>query len=663
MENLLLAVVLWPFIGALISYIIGRYNKDARNWFAIFVTVSDFILMVSLFNYASNTQPLGFVYEGFAGGSLFFLLDGFRYVYGTIAAFMWMMTTIFSREYFGHYRNRNRYYMFNLMTLGSTLGVLLSADFITTFIFFEIMSFTSYVMVIHDEKPKAQRAAQTYMAVAVIGGLAMLMGIFLIKYNVGTTNYVELFEAVKSFISKGGNVNILYISGILMMIGFGGKAGLFPIHIWLPAAHPAAPAPASALLSGILTKSGVFGALIISSRIFFHNETWGMIMLVLGLITMFLGAFLALFSIDLKRTLALSSVSQIGFITVGVGMSCILGHHNALAIRGTILHMVNHSLIKLVLFMFSGAVYMNLHKLDLNDVRGFGRKKPLLMFIFLMGYLSIIGMPFFSGYVSKTLLHESIVEKIWLFENYSAQSSFFRFAEAVFTLSGGFTAAYMTKLFVCIFIEKNNTKQKEYDDLKGKYMNPLSAFALVGSAVILPFLGIVTQYMDKIADFTQGFMFGEAPEHAVHYFQWANLRGAIASLSIGAIVYLLLIRGVMMEKGEDGKTQYVNLWPSWLDFENIVYRPLLGTALPFIGQMVFRVAETLPPFLMAKGYQFFKFIEKSLKKPLKVEEIEEGVSEDEIPGLERIMSSSISYAMLQFSIALIIISVIMISMN
>ena len=135
--------------------------------------------------------------------------------------------------------------------------------------------------------------------------------------------------------------------------------------------------------------------------------------------------------------------------------------------------------------MFSGAVYMNLHKLDLNDVRGFGRKKPLLMFIFLMGYLSIIGMPFFSGYVSKTLLHESIVEKIWLFENYSAQSSFFRFAEAVFTLSGGFTAAYMTKLFVCIFIEKNNTKQKEYDDLKGKYMNSLSAFALVGSAVIL----------------------------------------------------------------------------------------------------------------------------------------------------------------------------------
>ena len=154
MENLLLAVVLWPFIGALISYIIGRYNKDARNWFAIFVTVSDFILMVSLFNYASNTQPLGFVYEGFAGGSLFFLLDGFRYVYGTIAAFMWMMTTIFSREYFGHYRNRNRYYMFNLMTLGSTLGVLLSADFITTFIFFEIMSFTSYVMVIHKQRDR-----------------------------------------------------------------------------------------------------------------------------------------------------------------------------------------------------------------------------------------------------------------------------------------------------------------------------------------------------------------------------------------------------------------------------------------------------------------------------------------------------------------------------
>ena len=127
---------------------------------------------------------------------------------------------------------------------------------------------------------------------------------------------------------------------------------------------------------------------------------------------MFLGAFLALFSIDLKRTLACSSMSQIGFILVACGMQGLLGEHNALAVRGAILHMVNHSMFKLVLFMCAGAIYMNLHKLDLNDIRGFGRGKILLNIAFLAGYIGIIGMPMFSGYVSKTLIHESIVEYI-----------------------------------------------------------------------------------------------------------------------------------------------------------------------------------------------------------------------------------------------------------
>ena len=132
-----------------------------------------------------------------------------------------------------------------------------------------------------------------------------------------------------------------------MLFGFGAKAGMFPLHVWLPKAHPVAPAPASALLSGILTKTGVFGVLVVSAEIFRYDEQWGKLILCLGVITMFGGAFLAVFSIDLKRTLACSSMSQIGFILVGTGMTELLGEENALAVRGTILHMVNHSLIKL----------------------------------------------------------------------------------------------------------------------------------------------------------------------------------------------------------------------------------------------------------------------------------------------------------------------------
>ena len=198
--------------------------------------------------------------------------------------------------------------------------------------------------------------------------------------------------------------------GVCALVGFGAKAGMFPLHIWLPKAHPVAPAPASALLSGILTKSGVFGIIGISCWLFDGVPGWGNLLLIPAVITMFLGAVLAVFSVDLKRTLACSSMSQIGFILTGVSMCVLLGEHGSIAACGAVLHILNHSLIKLTLFVAAGVVYFNVHSLDLNDVRGFGKDKPLLKLAFLSGACSIAGIPGFGGYISKTLLHEGIVE-------------------------------------------------------------------------------------------------------------------------------------------------------------------------------------------------------------------------------------------------------------
>ena len=427
-DSILLFIVLFPLVGAFVSYLIGRTNKSLRDFFAMFVCVADFLIMAVLFFNVFNGAEYNCYVENICGWKLHFQLDGFRALYGSICALMWAMTSIFSHEYFHHYRNRNRYFFFVLLTFAGTIGVFLSGNLYTTFIFFELMSMASYVAVVHDEKPQAMRAGDTYLFIAVLGGMVMLMGLFLMSNALSTLpsstlatlghnlEIDSLHEAVKTYIDFTGNTKLIWASSLCMLFGFGAKAGMFPVHIWLPKAHPVAPAPASALLSGILTKSGVFGILIISSRIFLHNAIWGQLILYIGVITMFLGAFLAVFSVDLKRTLACSSMSQIGFILVGVGMQGILGHHNALAVRGTILHMVNHSMFKLVLFMCAGAVYMNLHKLNLNDIRGFGRKKYVLQFAFLVGYLGIIGLPAFSGYVSKTLLHESIVECIEILE-------------------------------------------------------------------------------------------------------------------------------------------------------------------------------------------------------------------------------------------------------
>jgi len=315
---------------------------------------------------------------------------------------------------------------------------------------------------------------------------------------------------------------------------------------------------------------------------------------------MFLGAILAVFSIDFKRTLACSSVSQIGFILVGVGMQGLLGEHNEIAIRGTVLHMVNHSLFKLVLFMTAGVIYMNLHKLDLNDIRGFGRKKPLLKYIYLMGALGIGGIPLWSGYISKTLLHESMVEYIHELEGGHIMESFFTLSnmqtfEWIFLISGGMTIAYMIKLYVAVFVEKNQDAavQEKYDGMK-KYMNPVSSAVLTLCATLFPVMGMLPYaIMDRMADMSEGFMGWNHAGHSVDYFTWLNLKGSVISIVIGVAIYFLVIRKLLMNKQEDGNRVYANRWWKYFDLEDYFYRPVLLRFLPTVCAAVCLVIDRL----------------------------------------------------------------------
>jgi len=576
MNILIYAMVFFPIAAAFLSYLLGRKTKTGRDLFVRFAVGIEFVLSLLLFALGSGKADVLVQVPGVCGFGLTFTVDGFRSIYAAIAALMWLVTTLLSPEYFAHYRNRNRYYLFLLITLGATEAVFLSADLYTTFVFFEIMSLCSYVWVAQDEKEGSLRAGATYLAVAVIGGMVLLMGIFLLYQEAGTLMIAELAAATAG--------KALWPAALCMFVGFAGKAGAYPIHIWLPKAHPVAPAPASALLSGILTKTGIFGILVISCKMMLHEAAWGAFVLIIGVITMFLGALLALFSVNFKRTLACSSVSQIGFILVGVGMLVLLGEENTLAVRGTFLHMVNHSIFKLILFLVAAVVYQNTHKLDLNDIRGFGRKKPGLCFCYLMGALGIGGIPGWSGYVSKTLLHESIVEYIHAMEGGHLHTAFFtvgsmKAIEWIFLISGGLTVAYMCKLFVAVFLEENRDSavQKRYDAGK-PYWTCVSAAALMAVASLIPVLGMLpSQTMDRLADLAQGFLGVHHAGHAVHYFAWVNLKGSVISIAIGAVLYLAVVRRWMMADGV-----YVNRWPEWLDLEEKLYRPLLLTALPGI---------------------------------------------------------------------------------
>ena len=621
-EYLIAILVFYPMIGAILSYLIGRSNKDARNYFADFVVTTEFLGMLYA---AVKMQGASLMLADICGMGLHFVIDGFRGIYGCVAALMWMMTIIFSREYFGHYRNRNRYYLFQLVTLGATIGVFLSANLYTTFVFFEIMSFTSYVWVAQDERKESMRAAATYLAVAVIGGMVLLMGLFLMYNCVGTLEIDQLFEVVHTYEDK----KMIYIAGGCILVGFGAKAGAFPLHIWLPKAHPVAPAPASALLSGILTKAGVYGMLILSAYVFYGDPAWGAVILALGTITMFGGALLAVFSVDLKRTLACSSMSQIGFIMVGIGMQCFLAEENGIAVWGTFLHMMNHSLIKLDLFMVAGVVYMNLHKLNLNEIRGFGRKKPFLNACFLMGALGIGGIPLWNGYISKTLLHEAIVEYAHMHHG----AVIFTVVEWIFLISGGMTVAYMTKLYVAIFVEKNNDAkvQAKFDSLNGHYMNGQSMFAIGTSALILPILGFfATKTMIPLAEKAQYFMKFEEHSHVPHFFAWECLKGGLISIAIGALLYVLVVRPFFMGRTAEGESEYKNLWPAWLDMENLLYRPVLLKVLPFLGVFVCRIGDSLVDsivVLLRKTLLRDRKIVYHTGRPPKVDSVVGGVAE------------------------------------
>ena len=524
-----------PLFGAVVSSVCARRSERLRDRIYTVELIAVFALAVCAFVSNVRGAAIALNVPALCGMGLTLKLDGFRSLYALVASFMWLMTGLMSPEYFAHYKNRTRYYLFNQITLMATLGVFMSNDLYTTFIFFEIMSLASYPWVAHDENAGAMGAAGTYLAIAVFGGMVTLMGLFMAWNRIGSLSFDALTAA-------RGRADMILPSA-LILVGFGAKAGLFPLHIWLPQAHPVAPAPASALLSGVLTKTGVFGMLVICLRPMLGCLPFGNVMLALGLITMALGAVLALLSTNLKRILACSSMSQIGYITVGVAMAMLLGEEGHVPASGAVMHMVNHSVLKLTLFMAAGVVYMNLHRLELNDLRGFGRGKPLLHAAFLLGALGLAGVPLFNGYLGKTLIHEGILE----YAHELGHFGIYNICEWIFLCAAGVTTGYMLKIYIALFWQKNPTRQAEYDALNGRYMNRRTAFALCAAMVWIPVLGMFPAILEGVSRMCSGFT-GIEGVHGIHFFSLANLRGGAISLAIGTFLYITVVQHLLYSK-------------------------------------------------------------------------------------------------------------------
>ena len=579
---ILIVMLLLPILGAVIAPLAGMKKGAVREFFLRLFTLAELGLAGWLFYRVWNGEEIVLSAPGMIGLGLSFRVDVFRALYALLACFMWAMACQFSLQYFaGHGSHMGRYACFSLITLCGVVGVFFSDDLYTAFVFFEIMSIASYPWVAHEETPGAMRAAQTYLGVSVACGMVTLMGMFLCWKETGSLSFSALREA--------GENPALYLPACLMLVGYCAKAGMVPLHIWLPKAHPVAPAPASALLSGMLTKTGLFGVIAIGMNLMGENPVFGHVMLGLGLVTMTLGAVLGVFSVNLKRTLACSSLSQIGYITVGLSCAMLLGHHGALATAGAVGHMVNHSLLKLCLFLCAGAVYLKAHTLELTKLRGYGRGKWLLHIVFLIGALGLMGVPGLNGYTSKTMIHEGLVELAEEIEGFSV----YRLCEWIFLFAAGLTTTYMLKLYICLFWQKNPDEhiQKHYDEMTGHDLTFRSALVLVLTVLPLLAVGLLpNQILLPLTNASAEFLNRHPMSHEVAFFSVTNLIGGGISLVIGVTVYLLFVRKFLY----NAKDGYLNRWPQWLDLEELFYRPVFTRFLPWLGCTVASFLDAIP---------------------------------------------------------------------
>lgn len=554
---LLLAIAL-PFLGGILIWSQGKRSRTQVGIFNLSITALSFLTVllawVGLGRQVVEVSLPGFLYVG-----LGFELNALTAFFALLFSGAWVAASIYSLKYMEHEGNPCRFYSFLLLTLAGCLGVVLAGDLFTLFLFFEMMTLCSWVLVIHKEDRAAMSAGNLYLFLGVVGGLVLLMGIFLLYSAAGTVAFSAIPQAV------AGNTGLMMAMALCFMIGFGIKAGMVPLHIWLPQAHPVAPTPASALLSGIMIKTGAYGLF----RVFYSilapaaakgviGDVFGWIFLWLGLTTMLLGAFLALQQRQAKRTLAYSSVSQIGYIIMGLGAALLPWGKDLYGVSGMLFHILNHAVFKTTLFMCVGAIYVYTHSLEYDDLGGLLRKYPGVSIPFIIAALGITGMPGFNGYASKTFLHHALTDL------YHYQPTWVLWlAEKLFVLASALTICYFIKLFINIF-----WGDKDWSHLPDKMAVGLQVPLAIG-ALAITFIGLfphsIVQRIIIPAMEVVGFE-AEALDYVGHInvWTWSDLWGMVVTAAVAAVI-LFLVNKFRIDALK---------FPPWLNVEGLIYQPL-----------------------------------------------------------------------------------------
>ncbi|MBR1814187.1 MAG: proton-conducting membrane transporter [Lachnospiraceae bacterium] len=429
--------VIIPVIAGLLVYFRPEYREEAKR--VAFVRImlcvtAAFVFLIDLLPEAglhlfSLTPELPVLFQS----------DGMAKIFITLVAVMWLASGFFSFEYMKHEENHQRYYLFFLCSFGVLVGLGLSANYLTMYMFYELMTLLTMPLVLHSGKKEAVQAAFKYLFYSVFGALMGLLGFFFI-YNYGTT-ITFTAGGVLDMAKVAGHENKLLAVVFLVVLGFGTKAGMFPLHAWLPTAHPVAPAPASAVLSGVITKAGILGVVRVIYYLIgpdFIRGTWVQYAwLGLALATVFMGSMMAYKEKVLKKRLAYSTVSQVSYVMFGLAVL------NQAAFIGAILHVVFHSFIKDVLFLAAGAIIYKTGRTNVTELKGIGKEMPIVMWCFALASLGLVGIPPLAGFVSKWYLAVGSLESGVPFFNW--------FGPVILLASALLTAGYLLTIVIDAF--------------------------------------------------------------------------------------------------------------------------------------------------------------------------------------------------------------------
>nr|MBF0222283.1 monovalent cation/H+ antiporter subunit D family protein [Desulfobulbaceae bacterium] len=396
---LLIVILLSSTLPGLIIFNLNESSHRLRTSLNLFGAIAKMILVLVMILGIQKGYAFAVHLDLLPGVRLMLRADSLSALFVALSSMLWLLTTIYAIAYLEDSPYRSHFFGYFSLCVSVTVGIALAGNLLTFLFFFELLTLSTYPLVVHRGTPEAMAAGRVYLLYTLAGGLVLFVGVVWLHVLVGTVDFSSTRQLSGLVDSHGKSLRIIFV---LLIAGVGVKAALFPLHGWLPKAM-VAPAPVSALLHAVaVVKAGAFGIIRIVLDVY-GLETASTLSLLFPLtllagFTIIYGSINALYQDNLKRRLAFSTVSQVSYIALGVSIG------TPLAIMGGMVHLVHQGLMKITLFFCAGNIAETLGVHDIKQMNGVGRRLPLTMAAFTVAAMGMIGLPPLAGFVSKWYL-------------------------------------------------------------------------------------------------------------------------------------------------------------------------------------------------------------------------------------------------------------------